>query len=164
MGEEVAALRRSGSQITAVSGYAGGNRLGPNSKVCYHNMQQFADYGKLGHAEAVQLEVPVSAFPRFCKKYFSLFGSRGYRHDPQDRGGEYRSVLGLPGGQESPLFDVVKQAALESEGGMKLYAGRGDDPDTLGDKAVLMCARAILEPQARHPRAARAPRILPAQT
>ena len=73
-------------------------------------------------------------------------------------------MLGLPGGQESPLFDVVKQAALESEGGMKLYAGRGDDPDTLGDKAVLMCARAILEPQARHPRAARAPRILPAQT
>ena len=47
---------------------------------------------------------------------------------------------------------------------MKLYAGRGDDPDTLGDKAVLMYARAILEPQARHPRAARASRILPAQT
>lgn len=140
VGEEVAALKRSGAQLTAVSGYAGGQRLGPNNKVCYHNMQQFADYGKLGHAEAVQVEVPTSSFPRFCKKYFSLFGSRGYRHDPQDRGGEYRSVLGLPGGENSPLFDVVKQAAVESEGGMKLYSGRGDDPDTLGDKAVLMCA------------------------
>jgi len=96
------------------------------------------DYGKLGHAEAVQLEIPSSALPRFANKYFSLFGTRGFRHDPQDQGGEYRSVIGLPGGSDSPLFDVIKQAALESPGGMKLYAGRGDEPDTLGDKAVIV--------------------------
>jgi hypothetical protein len=47
-------------------------------------------------------------------------------------------VLGLPGGQASPLFPVIKQAALESQGGMKLYAGRGNEPDTIGDKAVLV--------------------------
>ena len=138
VGEEVAALRRTPGTITAVSGYAGGQRLGPNNKVCYHNMQNFADYGKMGHAEAVQVEVPQSAFPRFCKKYFDLFGSRVYRHDPQDRGGEYRSVLGLPGGEDSPLFEVVKQAARDSPGGMKLFSGRGDEPDTIGDKAVLV--------------------------
>ena len=98
VGEEVAALKRSPAQISAVSGYAGGQRLGDGGRVCYHNFQQFADYGKMGHAEAVQVEIPTSAMPRFCKKYFDLFGSRGMRHDPQDRGGEYRSVLGLPGG------------------------------------------------------------------
>ena len=47
-------------------------------------------------------------------------------------------MLGLPGGQASPLFPVIKQAALESQGGMKLYAGRGNEPDTIGDKAVLV--------------------------
>jgi len=138
VGEEVAALSRGPKQITAVSGYAGGQRLGDGGKICYHNMRNFADYGKLGHAEAVQLEIPESAMPRFCKKYFDLFGSRGYRHDPQDRGGEYRSVLGLPGGQDSPMFETVRKAAAESPGGMQLFTGRGDEPDTIGDKAVLV--------------------------
>ena len=86
----------------------------------------------------MQVEIPQSALPRFSKKYFDLFGTRGFRHDPQDRGGEYRSVLGLPGGVNSPLFDVVKQAAQESPGGMKLFLGKGDEPDTIGDKAVLV--------------------------
>jgi len=138
VGEEVAALKRSGSAITARTGYAGGSRLGDGGKVCYHNPQRFADYGKFGHSEVVQVEIPQSAFPRFAKKYFDLFGSSGFRHDPMDRGGEYRSVIGLPGGQSSPDFDVVQQAALSSPGGMKLSFGRGDDPDTLGDKTVLV--------------------------
>eukprot|EP00312_Isochrysidales_sp_CCMP1244_P011872 CAMPEP_0196704160 /NCGR_PEP_ID=MMETSP1090-20130531/57395_1 /TAXON_ID=37098 /ORGANISM="Isochrysis sp, Strain CCMP1244" /LENGTH=275 /DNA_ID=CAMNT_0042044039 /DNA_START=46 /DNA_END=873 /DNA_ORIENTATION=- len=140
VGEEVAVLQRGPESITARTGYAGGTLGGglKDGKVCYHNFKGVADYGSLGHAEAVQLEVPTSAVPRFAKKYFDLFGSRGYRHDPQDRGGEYRSVLGLPGGQASPLFPVIKQAALESQGGMKLYAGRGNEPDTIGDKAVLV--------------------------
>jgi hypothetical protein len=108
------------------------------SQVCYHNMQNFADYGKLGHAEAVQLEIPESELPSFCQKYFELFGTRGYRHDPQDRGGEYRSVLGLPGGVDSPMFSVVEEAAAKSPGGMRLAKGRGDEPDTIGDKLVLV--------------------------
>lgn len=136
--EEVAALKRSGSTITARTGYAGGSRLGDGGKLCYHNPRKFADYGKYGHSEVVQVEIPQSAFPRFAKKYFDLFGERGIRHDPQDRGGEYRSVIGLEGGQNSPNFDIIREAALNSPGGMKLYAGRGDEPDTIGDKAVLV--------------------------
>lgn len=138
VGEEVAALKRSGAQITAVSGYAGGRRLGDGGTVCYHNPRGFADYGRLGHAEAVQVEVPVSAAPRFMKKYFSLFGAKGYRHDPQDRGGEYRSVLGLPGGTSGPMYAMVEKAAAESPSGMVLEAGRGDEGDTLADKSVLV--------------------------
>ena len=64
-------------------------------------------YGRLGHAEAVQLSIPTSAVPAFAKKYIDIFGQRGYRHDPQDRGGEYRSVLGLPGGTSSPHYKAI---------------------------------------------------------
>jgi peptide methionine sulfoxide reductase MsrA len=135
VGEEKAAGRAS-QQITAVSGYAGGQRLGDGSKVCYHNAQRIADYGSLGHAEAVQVEIPASSVPRFAQKYFSLFGPRGIRHDPQDAGGEYRSVIGLPGGENSPFFEAIQRAAGESP--MRLVAGRGDERDTLSDKTVLI--------------------------
>jgi len=134
--EEVATLGRSGTTISAVSGYAGGKNVGSQGRVCYHNFQNVADYGSLGHAEVVQLEVPVSSLPAFSKKYFDLFGERGYRHDPQDQGGEYRSLLGLPGGADSPLFPVIKEAAAKSP--MKLYRGVGDEPDTIGARAVLV--------------------------
>jgi peptide methionine sulfoxide reductase MsrA len=138
VGEETAALSRSPSQVTAISGYAGGIQGAKDNKVCYHNPFGVSDYGQLGHAEVVQLDIPESALPRFAQKYFSLFGTRGYRHDPQDRGGEYRSAIGLPGGKESPYFDTIRKAALESPGGMKLFDGKGDEPDTIGDKAVLV--------------------------
>jgi peptide methionine sulfoxide reductase MsrA len=134
--EEVAALKRDGATISAVSGYAGGKQLGKGGRVCYHNPQQVSDYGSLGHAEAVQLEIPASALPRFADKYFSLFGSKGIRHDPMDAGGEYRSVLGLPGGMDSPYFPVLEAAAKKSP--MTLTPGRGDEGDTIRDKAVLV--------------------------
>jgi len=134
--EEVATLKRSGKAITAVAGYAGGKTLGSEGRVCYHNFERLADYGQLGHAEVVEVSIPQSALPAFSKRYFDLFGTRGYRHDPQDRGGEYRSLLGLPGGMDSPLFPVIRSAAAESP--MQLLAGKGDEPDTLGAKAVMV--------------------------
>jgi len=134
--EEMSTLKRTSSQITAISGYAGGQRLGDGGKVCYHNFKRFADYGQLGHAEAVQVEVPASAIPAFSRKYFGLFGTRGYRHDPMDKGGEYRSVLGLPGGENSVYYAEIQKAASESP--MTLFTGRGDEGDTIGDKSVLV--------------------------
>jgi len=135
---EEQSIGRRKETLTSMTGYAGGQRTGDGGAVCYHNPRGFSDYGKYGHTEVVQLEIPESQMARFSKKYFDLFGTRGYRHDPQDRGGEYRSALGLPGGVDSPLFDVVRKAALESPGGMKLFKGKGDEPDTIGDKAVLV--------------------------
>lgn len=134
--EEVSVLGRSNNAITTVTGYAGGRAGAPAGKVCYHNRKNIADYGSLGHAEAVEMRIPASKLPAFAKKYFSLFGQRGYRHDPQDAGGEYRSVLGLKGGQDSPYFEAVRSAAAASP--MSLIAGVGDEPDTLGAKAVLV--------------------------
>ena len=133
--KEAQALDRRGATFSAVSGYAGG-RGTDRGRVCYHNMRSVADYGELGHAEAVQVSLPRSAVPEFAEKFIGLFGERGFRHDPQDRGGEYRSVLGLPGGQASPLYPAIEKAAAGSP--MKLVAGRGSEDDTLGSREILV--------------------------
>ena len=155
--KEAQELGRSGAKFTAVSGYAGGvgpevYKLGNDGRlysslvkkdgvdqnlVCYHNRGSIADYGRLGHAEAVQVSVPTDVVPAFAKKYISIFGQRGFRHDPQDRGGEYRSVLGLPGGTRSPHYKAF-EAALEGSP-MKLVAStKGSDGDTLGERTILV--------------------------
>ena len=56
------------------------------------------------------------------------------RADPMDRGGEYRSLLGLPGGAKHPQYQLV-EAAAEARG-MTLKEGKGNDPDTLGKRIV----------------------------
>jgi len=133
---EAVTLSRGGDQISAVSGYAGGTKLGSGDRVCYHNMQQLADYGKLGHAEVVQLSIPPNSLDSFAKKYVSLFGENGIRHDPQDRGGEYRSLVGLPGGTASPLYASMQRAAAGTP--MRLVPGTGDEEDTLGARTILV--------------------------
>jgi hypothetical protein len=51
-----------------------------------------------------------------------------------DRGAEYRSLIGLPDGVNSPLYDRVEKAAQDA--GFQLAEGKGNDPDTLGKKLV----------------------------
>ena len=82
---EEQSIGRRKETLTSMTGYAGGQRTGDGGAVCYHNPRGFSDYGKYGHTEVVQLEIPESQMARFSKKYFDLFGTRGYRHDPQDR-------------------------------------------------------------------------------
>lgn len=52
-------LGRSDMELTAYTGYAGGNAGSDKGKVCYHNALQVADYGKLGSART-----PNQAWPR----------------------------------------------------------------------------------------------------
>lgn len=134
-------LNRNDDQLTSVTGYAGSTRLGkdtnrPTSKglVCYHNMMGVGDYGSLGYGEVVQVTVPEESYPAFAKEYFSLFGSDLERPDKGDRGSEYRSLVGIPGGVESKLYPFLESAAKEK--GLKLVPGKGEDPDTLGKKTV----------------------------
>jgi hypothetical protein len=124
-------------------------------------MQGVADYGKLGHGECVGLTLPSSAVKDFAAVYFSLFDKNGVflhahnqmqlslffivprasllpgdRPDKGDRGPEYRSLLGLPGGTSSPLYADVAAAAAARGVGLTLAAGKGDDPDTVGKGTV----------------------------
>lgn len=143
---ERAVLGRGDGELTALAGYAGGKRLGkdtnrPDNKqglVCYHNMQGVADYGKLGHGEVVGLRVPPSKVEAFAEVYFKLFDKNGDRPDKGDRGPEYRSLLGLPGGKDSPYFAQIASALKRSPlaGKMELVGGSGDDADTLGKRML----------------------------
>jgi hypothetical protein len=54
--------------------------------------------------------------------------------DPQDRGGEYRSLIGLPGGTKHPSYPDVETEAEKY--GFNLALGKGNDPDTLGKALV----------------------------
>lgn len=56
------------------------------------------------------------------------------RVDPGDRGSEYRSLIGLPGGMNHPLYPAVEEAGKAK--GFALEAGKGNDPDTFGKKLV----------------------------
>jgi hypothetical protein len=53
-----------------------------------------------------------------------------------DKGGEYRSLLGLPGGLDHPSYPLVEASAQKA--GFKLVAGKGNDPDTLGKQIVFV--------------------------
>lgn len=72
-------LGRNDHQLTSAAGYAGGTSTGDEGRVCYHNFQRLADYGKLGHAEVVRMDIPHSKIGDFADLYFSLF-------DPKTKG------------------------------------------------------------------------------
>lgn len=117
---------------TARAGYAGG-RSGADAdgRVCYHNALRVADYGSLGHAEVVSLrDVPTSKFTDLAAEYFRLFDDKGDRPDQfGDRGPEYRNVVGLPGGADSPLAKELVETSKRTGDRLDFARGKGDDPD-----------------------------------
>lgn len=127
-------LSRSDKELTSRTGYAGGTATDKQGRVCYHNLQGVADYGKYGHGEVVGMTIPESKIGDFAVEYFNLFTAKGERVDPMDRGAEYRSLLGLPNGSNHPSYGAVEAAAQNK--GMKLVLGKGNDPDTLGTKQI----------------------------
>ena len=123
--------------FTSVAGYAGGTRVGANGKVCYHNSARDSDYGDLGHAEVVAVQVPARQVLAFASRALDdLWDARGRRADPQDAGGEYRSLLGLPGGMAHPAIALLRKRAADK--GLELVAGAGDEGDTLEDRLLLV--------------------------
>jgi len=129
-------LSRADNELTSRTGYAGGTSTDKEGRVCYHNFQGVADYGKLGHGEVVGIRIPQTSIGDFAKEYFILFTEKGERVDPLDKGGEYRSLLGLPGGINNKYYKEVEAAATAKR--MKLELGKGNDPDTLGLKKVFV--------------------------
>ena len=53
-----------------------------------------------------------------------------------DRGSEYRSTIGIPGGISSDIFPSIEKALAKSGKQLKLLEGKGNDPDTLNKKVV----------------------------
>ena len=126
-------LGRKDSDLTARAGYAGGNAGAKNGKVCYHNAGGVSDYGSLGHAEVVKLSIPISTFPQFVAEYCNLFSKEGYRPDQAgDRGPEYRNLVGIPGGLQSPLAKQLVDASIQNGDKLDFAKGKGDDPDRRG--------------------------------
>lgn len=124
---------------TARAGYAGGKRAGkvasrPGQElVCYHNGDGIADYADLGYAEVVSVKVPESSVGDFAEEYARLVRTRRDRRDTRRKGGEYRSLIGLPGGVDSTSFAAVSDAL---RGSLGFFRGTGSDGDTLGPSEV----------------------------
>ena len=145
---EVEELGRDIPTLTAKAGYAGGNRkakpafnpANPSKPiedlVCYHNLQGVADYDALGYTEVVGMNVPSNKVDAFASEYFSLFGKDSERPDKGDRGGQYRSVIGVPGGMKGESLSSIQNALDKSGKDLKLVEGKGNEPDTLGKKVV----------------------------
>jgi hypothetical protein len=69
-------LGRSDRELTSLTGYAGGKSTDNFNRVCYHNFQQVADYGKMGHGEVVGMQIPSDKIVDFAAVYFSLFNPK----------------------------------------------------------------------------------------
>ena len=126
-------LGRGDMDLTSYTGYGGGSAGSVNGKVCYHNALQVADYGKLGHAEAVGMRIPASQFGLVAEEYCKLFSKEGNRPDQLgDRGTEYRNVVGIPGGVNSALAKELVAASVKQGDKLDFAAGKGDDADRRG--------------------------------
>ena len=123
-------LGRKDGEITSRAGYAGGNAGQKNGKVCYHNAAMMSDYGSLGHAEVVAMNIPSKSFSAFAKEYFELFDGKGNRPDQMgDRGGEYRNLVGVPGGAKGPYASLLVDASKAVGDKLDFAVGKGDDAD-----------------------------------
>jgi peptide methionine sulfoxide reductase MsrA len=122
-------LGRTDDTITSVVGYAGGvGGSGSKDAVCYYYGAPETVYEKLGHCEVVAVDARNENELRvMADAYFGSFqripGLGMQRVDPQDAGPGYRNCIGLPGGIDSPLFQVVQEANVNN---MKLVAGVGN--------------------------------------
>ena len=122
--------RRPATEVSAKVGYAGGSS--GSGDVCYHcGISCSRDYSRLGHAEVVEVRLDSgSAQAQMEALAGDFFGSMQcgdggcIRPDPMDRGGEYRSLIGVPGGVDGPLYAAVVRANTV---GMTLKSGLGDE-------------------------------------
>jgi len=129
-------LKRDANSLTSLTGYAGSTDTDPSKGVvCYHNGEGLGDYGQLGHAEVVHMTIPETSYADFCKVFADQF-TNGIRRDPQDRGGEYRSLVGIPGGMGNTELVNILQPALEEAGLALEESTAGSDGDTLESKVV----------------------------
>lgn len=133
-------LGRKNDNVSAIAGYAGSKATGPRGSACYHNPQNFSDYGSLGHAEAVEVDIPLNFLDRAFALYFGSFiefdKDKWVRPDIYDQGAEYRSLVGVPGGMSNAqVLAALRRANVNN---MTLQTGYGSDPDTFSTNNVFV--------------------------
>jgi len=146
-GFETSLLGRTAANITSIAAYAGGQTA---PRLCYHNPGNVDDYGTLGHAEVISFTVPSdrvyhALFFYFTKAFKELLPGIWSREDVFDVGGEYRSIIGVPGGLDGPLGKVIAKANQDVHK-MKLLKGHGSDPDTLKTNSVYVMDSTVHPP------------------
>lgn len=137
---EESILGRENQNVTSIVGYAGSQHTGANGSACYHNSKNWSDYGVLGHAEVVEVDVPVDSLESAFKVYFDSFAELGEgkwtRPDYYDQGAEYRSLIGIPGGlANSKVVTAMREANVHN---LTLESGHGSDPDTFAMNTVFV--------------------------
>jgi len=132
-GAERAIIGRSSSNVTSFTGYAGGSGS-DQGRVCYH-APGIIDYGALGYAEVVSLQVSEAEIEAVAEYFFKSVCINGIRQDRQDPGAEYRSLVGFPGGIGSVMGNTFKHVGERYS--VNVAAGSGSDPDTSGTVYVM---------------------------
>lgn len=137
--EEKKVLGRKPEELTALAGYAGGTETRPGGVVCFHNISDAdkqRDFAQMGHSQVVNVNVPEDKLGAFSKDLLDYaFESPRGRHDPGNRGAEFRSSIGLPGGMTGSAFKQIEEA---NAGRLQFVAGAGDDGDTVGTKKIFV--------------------------
>jgi len=63
-------------------------------------------------------------------EYCKLFDEKGFRPDQfGDRGGEYRNLVGVPGGSKSTYAELLIRASKRTGDKLDFAVGKGDDGD-----------------------------------
>jgi len=131
--DPIGLFKRDETTMSSLAGYAGSTQLGNDGLVCYE--LQGNNYEELGHSEVTQVKLDggmeIDQFRVLVRHFFDSFivKSDGFeRPDPRDKGGAYRSVIGIPLGVKGTLFSVVQQEnAPRGEFGLTMVLKEDDE-------------------------------------
>merc|ERR1712167_119918 len=134
-------LHRPDDQLTAIQGNAGSKKVGEKGSACYHNDANYSDYGLMGHAEVVEVLVPLDNVAEAFSVYFGSFVENPFigagqwsRPDFYDQGSEYRSLVGWPGGMNNAR--ILREMKAADTRNITIRSGQGADPDSFGSGSV----------------------------
>ena len=139
---EMDTFGRKRADVTALVGYTGADKPGPNGEVCYHSGSA-VDYSTLGYFETVQVRIDIKnkekQFTALVKDFFGSFtwdATRNGMRRPDDfstwqgdHGRAYRSGIGIPGGVKGALYKIIVSENKKLAHPMVLAEGKNGDPD-----------------------------------
>eukprot|EP00930_Biecheleria_cincta_P025054 TRINITY_DN17876_c0_g1_i1.p1 TRINITY_DN17876_c0_g1~~TRINITY_DN17876_c0_g1_i1.p1 ORF type:complete len:323 (-),score=44.07 TRINITY_DN17876_c0_g1_i1:136-1077(-) len=128
--KEALSLSRREGDISSLTGYAGGTRVGDLDRVCYSGILFAPDHVSLGHAQVVRLSLPPSSLPEFTE----LFLDEVERRKQPEQGSQFRACIGLRGGVDSKDFAPIREVCERR--GVSIVKAKGDEPDNYGKSSV----------------------------